>query len=94
MVNISVGLRLVAKICERHLCVCCEKMLSKFLKCSSILVPSLKNIDIFIAIVYDICKIISSFPSGSGLALVPMAWLLMFLKDLILSLMEVLGSSF
>ena len=88
------GNSLGAKICERHLCVSCEKTHSKFLKRSSILVPSLKNIDIFIAIVYDIYKIISSFPSGSGLALVPMAWLLMFLKDLFLSLMEVLGSSF
>ena len=62
----SVGLPLGAKICERHLSVGGEKMLSKFLKRSSILVPSIKNIDIFIAIVYDIYEIKSSFPNGSG----------------------------
>ena len=64
-----VGLRLVAKICERHLGVCGEKMLSRFLKRSSILVPSLKNIDIFISIVYYIYESVSSFPNGSGFGL-------------------------
>ena len=49
-----------------HLCVCGEKMLSKLLKRSFNLLPSLKKIDNSIAIVYDINESISSFPNGSG----------------------------
>ena len=48
------------------ICFCGEKKLSKLLKRCSVFVPSLKNIDIFIAIVYDIYKSVSSFPNGSG----------------------------
>ena len=68
-------------------------MLSKLLKRSFNLIPSLEKIDILIAIVNDINEIISSFPNGSGFGpngLSPHV----FERPIFLSLMEVLGSSF
>ena len=82
-----------AKICECHLCVCGEKMLSKLLKRSFNLLPSLKKIDNSIAIVYDINESISSFPNGSGFGpngLSPHV----YERPIFLSLMEVRVSSF
>ena len=44
----------------------CYKVLSKHNKCGSINVPSLENLDSFIASEYIVNKNITSFPNGSG----------------------------